>query len=63
MKKAVAEMFSIKVVFIFSWNIYIDKLDKACLAHGDYKNLSERTALDKLLQDKAFNITKKSITW
>ena len=43
--------------------IYIDKLDKACLAHGDYKNLSERTALDKLLQDKAFNITKKSITW
>ena len=57
-------MFSIKVVFVFSWNIYIyiDKLDKACLAHGDYKNLSERTALDKLLQDKAFNITKKSIT-
>ena len=35
--------------------IYQDKLDKA---DGDFKDLSRRTASDKILHDKAFNIAK-----
>ena len=40
---------------------YKNALDKACfqhdLAYGDFKDL-KRTASDKMLRDKAFNITK-----
>ena len=42
--------------------IYQNELDKACflhdMAYGDSKDLSRRTAPDKLLRDKAFNIAK-----
>ena len=42
--------------------IYRKQLDKACfqhdLAYGDFKYLAWRTASDKLLKDKAFNIAK-----
>ena len=42
--------------------IYKNELDKACLqqdmAYGDFKNLARRTASDKLLRNKAFNIAK-----
>ena len=42
--------------------IYQKKLDKACFQHDmaneDFKNLSKRTAFDKLLSDKTFNIAK-----
>ena len=43
---------------------YIQKneLDKACfqqdIANGDFKNLARRTASDKVLRNKAFNIAK-----
>ena len=44
--------------------IYKDELDKACfqhdMAYGDLKDLGRRTASDKVLRDKAFNIAKKS---
>ena len=40
--------------------IYSNKLDKACfqhdMAYGDFKDLTKRTAADKGLRDKAFNI-------
>ena len=42
--------------------IYQNELDKACfqhdMAYGDFKNLNKRTAADKVLRDKAFNIPK-----
>ena len=42
--------------------IYKNELDKACLQHdmtyGDFKDLKVRTAADKVLRDKAFNIAK-----
>ena len=42
--------------------IYKNELDKACfqhdMAHGDFKDLTRRTASDKTLRDKAFNIAK-----
>ena len=42
--------------------IYINELDKACFQHhmvyGDFKDLAKRTAADKVLRDKAFNIAK-----
>ena len=42
--------------------IYRNELDKACfqhdMAYGDFKDLAERTAADKVLRDKAFNIAK-----
>ena len=42
--------------------IYKNELDKACFQHdmafGDFKDLAKRTALDKVLRDKAFNIAK-----
>ena len=42
--------------------IYQNELDKACfqhdIAHGDFKDLTGRTASDKILRDKAFNIAK-----
>ena len=42
--------------------IYQNELDKACfqheMAYGDFKDLSRRTASDKILCDKAFNITQ-----
>ena len=28
------------------------------MAHGDFKDLAKRTAADKVLRDKAFNIAK-----
>ena len=40
--------------------IYKNELDKACfqhdMAYGDFKDLSKRTAADKVLRDKAFKI-------
>ena len=42
--------------------IYKTELDKACFQHdvtyGDFKDLKRRTASDKALRDKAFNIVK-----
>ena len=42
--------------------IYKNELDKACFQHdmtyGDFKHLARRTASDKVLWDKAFNIAK-----
>ena len=42
--------------------IYKNELDKACfehdMAHGDCKDIARRTASDKVLRDKAFNIAK-----
>ena len=42
--------------------IYKNKLDKACFQHdianGDFKDLSRRTASDKILREKALNIAK-----
>ena len=42
--------------------IYKNELDKACfqqdMAYGDFKDLKGRTAFDKFLRDKAFNIAK-----
>ena len=39
-----------------------NELDKACLQHdmayGDFKDLAKRTAADKFLRGKAFNIAK-----
>ena len=39
-----------------------NELDKACFQHdivyGDFKDLTRRTASDKILHDKGFNITK-----
>ena len=45
-----------------SRSIYRNELDKACfqyhMAYGDFKDLAKRTAADKVLRDKAFNIAK-----
>ena len=42
--------------------IYQNELDKACfqhdMAYGDFKDLTRRTALDKILHYKASNIAK-----
>ena len=42
--------------------IYRNELDKPCfrhdIGHGDFKDLARRTAADKVLRDKAFNIAK-----
>ena len=42
--------------------IYRNELDNACfqydMAYGDFKDLEKRTATDKVLRDKAFNIAK-----
>ena len=42
--------------------IYKNELDKACfqhdMAYGDFKDLKRRTASDKVLRDKAFDIAK-----
>ena len=42
--------------------IYKNELDKGCFQHdmtyGDFKDLAKRTASDKVLRDKVFNITK-----
>ena len=42
--------------------IYKNELDMACfqhdMAYGGFKDLVERTASDKVLKDKAFNIAK-----
>ena len=42
--------------------IYQNELDKACfeheMAYGDFKDLNRRTASDKMLYDKPFNIAK-----
>ena len=42
--------------------IYKNQLDKSCfqndMAYGDFKDLARRTASDKVLRDKAFNIAK-----
>ena len=45
-----------------SWYIYQNELNKACfqcdIAFGNFKYLARRTASDKMLRDKAFNIAK-----
>ena len=42
--------------------IYKNELGKACfqhdMAYGDFKDVKRRTASDKILRDKAFNIAK-----
>ena len=42
--------------------IYQNKLDKACfqhdMAYGNFRDLPRRTAVDKVLRDKAFNVAK-----
>ena len=42
--------------------IYKSELDKTCfqhdMAYGDFKDVARRTASDKILRDKAFNIAK-----
>ena len=42
--------------------IYKNELDKACfqhdMAYGNFKDLAKRTAADKVLKNKAFNIAK-----
>ena len=42
--------------------IYKNELDEACFQHdvvyGDFKDLKKRTAADKILRDKSFNIAK-----
>ena len=42
--------------------IHKNELDKACFQHGiayeDFKYLARRTASDKILRDKAFNIAR-----
>ena len=42
--------------------IYQNELDKACFRHdvvyGDFKDLTRRTASEKILRDNAFNIGK-----
>ena len=44
--------------------IYQNELDKVCFQHGmtygHFKDLCRRTASDKVLHDKAFNIAKNS---
>ena len=44
--------------------IYRNKLDKACfqddMAYGNFKDLTRRTASDKVLKDKAFKIASDS---
>ena len=45
--------------------IYKNELDKTCFQHdiafGDFNDLAKRTAYDKYLRNKAFNITKNPI--
>ena len=45
--------------------IYRNEFDKACfqhdMAYGDIKDLAKRTAADRFLRDKAFNIAKDPI--
>ena len=42
--------------------IYKNELDKACfqhdMAYGGFNNIARRTASDKILRDKVFNIVK-----
>ena len=42
--------------------IYKNELHKACfqhdMAYGDFKDLTKRTVVDKVLRDKAFNIAR-----
>ena len=51
--------------FVETWDsryIYQNKADKACFQHDmayeDLKDLPRRTASDKILRDKKFNITQ-----
>ena len=45
-----------------SLHIYLNELDKTCFQHdkvyGDFKDLTRRTASDKILCDNTFNIAK-----
>ena len=47
--------------------IYRNELDKACYQHdmtyGDFKDLARKTASDKVLRSKAFNIAKNPTIW
>ena len=44
--------------------VYRNELDKVCFQHdmdyGDFKGLERRTATDKVLRNKAFNIAKET---
>ena len=45
-----------------SRNVYQSELDKACfqhdMAYGDFKDLTRRTASDKILREKSLNTAK-----
>ena len=45
-----------------SWYIYQNELDKPCFQHDmayeDFKDFSGRTASNKVLRNKAFNVSK-----
>ena len=45
-----------------SWRIHQNELDKACFQHdmvyGDFKDLTRKTASNKILGNKTFNIAK-----
>ena len=45
-------------------DIYQNEIDKTCfqhdIAYGDFKDVTKRTASDKILRDKTFNIAKIS---
>ena len=47
--------------------IYRNELDKACfqrgMAYGDFKDLAQRTASDKVLKNKAFKIAGNPVRW
>ena len=47
---------------VSSQYIYQNELDKTCfqhdMAYSEFKNLTRRTASDKILRDKAFNVAK-----
>ena len=56
------EFKSLKKLVISTNYIYKNELDKACFAHdaacSDSKDLKKRTAADKILRNRAFNIAK-----
>ena len=48
-------------------HLYRNELDKACFAHdaaySDSKDLAKRTISDKILKDRAYEITRKLWIW
>ena len=60
--KTKKELKNLKKQEIQASYIYKNEIDKACfqydMVYGNFKDLKRRTASDKILIDKAFNITK-----